>query len=59
MRRKRRQCSSQDDLEKLGINVIFQPIEFNTLIDKIDNTYDYECAFSAFGSAVSPTRLAA
>ncbi len=24
-------------------NVIFQPIEFNTLITKIDDTYDYDC----------------
>jgi len=40
----------KDDLEKLGINVIYQPIEFNTLIDKIYNTCDYECAFTALGS---------
>ena len=40
----------QDDLKQLGINVIYQPIEFNTLIDKLYSTYDYECAFSAFGS---------
>jgi len=39
-----------DDLKKLGINVIYQPIEFNTLIDKLYNTGDYECAFSALGS---------
>lgn len=31
------------DLKKLGINVIFQPIEFNTLITKIDDTFDYDC----------------
>jgi peptide/nickel transport system substrate-binding protein len=31
------------DLEKLGMNVIFQPLEFNTLVTKIDDTYDYEC----------------
>ena len=31
------------DLEKLGIHVIFQPIEFNTLIDKLDNTCNYDC----------------
>lgn len=40
----------QQDLKKIGINVIYQPIEFNSLIDKLDNTYDFECAFSAFGS---------
>ena len=31
------------DLEKLGMNVIFQPLEFNTLVTKIDDTYDYDC----------------
>ncbi|MGA9780507.1 MAG: ABC transporter substrate-binding protein, partial [Verrucomicrobiia bacterium] len=31
------------DLQKLGMKVIFQPIEFNTLITKMDNTYDYDC----------------
>jgi peptide/nickel transport system substrate-binding protein len=40
----------KDDLDKLGINVIYQPIEFNTLIDKLYNTCDYECAFTALGS---------
>ncbi len=25
------------------MDVIFQPIEFNTLITKIDDTYDYDC----------------
>ena len=30
-------------MQKLGIKVIFQPIEFNTLINKIDDTYDYDC----------------
>ena len=31
------------DLRKLGMDVIFQPIEFNTLITKMDDTYDYDC----------------
>jgi len=26
------------DLKKLGLNVVFQPIEFNTLIARIDDT---------------------
>jgi peptide/nickel transport system substrate-binding protein len=33
----------QADLRKLGFKVIFQPVEFNTLIHKIDDTYDYDC----------------
>ena len=31
------------DMQKLGINVIFQPVEFNELITKIDDTHDYDC----------------
>lgn len=40
----------QADLEKIGIKVIFQPIEFNTLISKVDVTYDYECVLLSLGS---------
>ena len=32
------------ELQKIGIQVIFQPVEFNTLITKVDDTYDYDCA---------------
>ncbi|MGD0745557.1 MAG: ABC transporter substrate-binding protein [Verrucomicrobiota bacterium] len=39
----------KSDLEKLGIKVIFQPIEFNTLVQKIDVTYDYECVLLSLG----------
>jgi len=31
------------DLQKLGFKVIYQPIEFNTLVNKIDATYNYDC----------------
>jgi peptide/nickel transport system substrate-binding protein len=39
----------QEDLRKLGFKVIFQPIEFNTLVQKIDNTYDYDCILMGLG----------
>ncbi|HTY88326.1 MAG TPA: ABC transporter substrate-binding protein [Candidatus Acidoferrum sp.] len=39
----------KSDLERLGFKVNFQPIEFNTLIQKIDATYDYECALLSLG----------
>ncbi|MGD0350339.1 MAG: ABC transporter substrate-binding protein [Verrucomicrobiota bacterium] len=39
----------KSDLEKLGVKVIFQPIEFNTLITKIDDTHDYECMLLSIG----------
>jgi peptide/nickel transport system substrate-binding protein len=32
-----------NDLQNLGFKVTFQPIEFNTLITKVDDTHDYEC----------------
>ncbi len=32
----------QEDLKRLGINVTFQPLDFNLLIDKFDQTQDYE-----------------
>ena len=39
----------KSDLEKLGVTVIFQPIEFNTLVQKIDVTCDYECVLLSLG----------
>lgn len=39
----------QSDLRKIGMKVIFQPIEFNTLVNKIDVTYDYDCVLLGLG----------
>ncbi len=33
----------QQDLAKIGIKVDFQPIAFNTLVDKLSNSLDWEC----------------
>jgi peptide/nickel transport system substrate-binding protein len=33
----------ESDLQKLGMKITFQPIEFNTLITKMDDTHDYDC----------------
>ena len=41
------------DLEKIGVKVIFQPIEFNTLISKIDDTYDYDCVLLGLGGGAA------
>jgi peptide/nickel transport system substrate-binding protein len=41
------------DLQKLGFNVIFQPVEFNTLVGKIDDTHDYDCIMMGFGGGSS------
>jgi len=43
----------QGDLDKLGMHVILQPIEFNSLISKLSETYDFECAYSTVGSGTS------
>lgn len=46
----------QADLKKLGIKVICQPIEFNTLIDKIYNTHDYDCVLMGLaGGSTDPS----
>jgi len=39
----------KDDLSKIGVKMNFNPIEFNTLVVKIDNEYDYECCLLGFG----------
>jgi peptide/nickel transport system substrate-binding protein len=42
----RRQKSAviiQEDLKRLGIQLTFQPLDFNLLIDKYTVTFDYEC----------------
>lgn len=39
----------QSDLKNLGFRVICQPIEFNTLVNKINNTYDYDCVLLGLG----------
>lgn len=45
----------QEDLKKLGIKLIFQPMEFNALVSRIDSTYDYECVLlSLGGGSVDP-----
>ncbi len=37
------------DLQKLGMKVIFQPIEFNTLMSRLDDTFNYDCALITMG----------
>jgi peptide/nickel transport system substrate-binding protein len=41
------------DLKNLGFKVIFQPVEFNTLIGRIDDTHDYDCIMLSLGSGSS------
>jgi peptide/nickel transport system substrate-binding protein len=44
------------DLKELGFKVTFQPIEFNELITKIDDTHDYECVLlGLYSTGTDPT----
>jgi peptide/nickel transport system substrate-binding protein len=46
----------QDDLKKLGVKLVFQPVEFNKLVDKIDVSYDYDCILLGLGGGgIDPT----
>ena len=38
----------QADLQKLGFKVTLQPIEFNSLVGKIDDSYNYDCILMGF-----------
>jgi peptide/nickel transport system substrate-binding protein len=42
------------DLQKLGMHVVFQPIEFNTLIDRLANTYNFDCVLLSEGGSPDP-----
>lgn len=45
----------KQDIEDLGIKVNFKPIEFNTLVNKLLNTYDYDVAIMGLtGSPLEP-----
>ncbi|HTV39068.1 MAG TPA: ABC transporter substrate-binding protein [Candidatus Sulfotelmatobacter sp.] len=38
------------DFKKIGFHVTFQPLDFNTQINKLDSTYDYECVLMGLGA---------
>ena len=48
-RREKGSVIIQEDLKRLGIRVIYQPVEFNTLVDKLDNSFDFDCYFLGWG----------
>jgi peptide/nickel transport system substrate-binding protein len=39
----------QEDLRKIGIKLIYQPIDFLALLQKVNRTFDYECAMMGLG----------
>jgi peptide/nickel transport system substrate-binding protein len=45
----------QEDLKRLGIQVTFQPLDFNALIDRFDSSKDYECILMGWaGGSTDP-----
>jgi peptide/nickel transport system substrate-binding protein len=42
------------DLSKIGIQVDFNPISFNTLIEKLTNTRDWDCHLIGFTGGIDP-----
>ena len=39
----------QEDLSKLGIKLIYLPIDYRSLVERINGTFDYECALMGLG----------
>jgi peptide/nickel transport system substrate-binding protein len=54
--RKKMAVFIQADLNKLGMDVIFQPVQFNELVTKIDDTHNYDCILMGLapGSVADP-----
>ncbi|HEY9809901.1 MAG TPA: ABC transporter substrate-binding protein [Halomicronema sp.] len=44
----------KDNLSKIGIQVDFNPIAFNSLVDKLANTLDWECYLLGFTGGIEP-----
>ncbi|PAX51279.1 ABC transporter substrate-binding protein [Brunnivagina elsteri] len=42
------------DLERIGIKVNFQPISFNTIVGKLNETLDWECYLLGFTGSLEP-----
>ena len=42
------------DLKKLGIKVNFQPLDFNTLVEKLLHTYDFDAVIIGLTGSVDP-----
>lgn len=39
----------QEDLKRLGIDLTFQPVEFNALVDKLQVSFSYDCILLGLG----------
>ncbi len=44
----------KQDIESLGIKVNYRPLEFTTLVDKLDSSFDWDCILMGFTGGVEP-----
>jgi peptide/nickel transport system substrate-binding protein len=44
----------KQDLESLGIKVNYRPLEFTTLVDRLDSSFDWDCILMGFTGGVEP-----
>jgi peptide/nickel transport system substrate-binding protein len=44
----------KQDLESLGIKVNYRPLEFTTLVDKLDSSFDWDCILMGFTGGPEP-----
>ena len=44
----------KQDLESLGIKVNYRALEFPTLVDKLDSSFDWDCVLIGFGGGIEP-----
>lgn len=44
----------KNDLSKIGIQVDFTPLAWNTYLDKLDNSFDWEVGLIGFGAGLEP-----
>lgn len=49
-RREKGSILVQEDLKRLGIRVNYRPLEFNTLVHRMDTDFDFECIFLGLAS---------
>jgi peptide/nickel transport system substrate-binding protein len=44
----------KQDLENLGIKVNYRPLEFTTVVEKIDGTFDWDCVLMGLTGTIDP-----
>ena len=44
----------KQDLERVGIKVNYRPLEFTTLVDKLDSSFDWDCILMGFTGGIEP-----